>query len=588
MQYLTSIVQAFRDRGVDRTFSLMGDGDMYFQVAFKAAGGRIYNARHEAAALNMADGYARATGQVAVCTVTRGPGLAQLATPLMVAGRNGTPVVVFCGTSPPKDGMQYLDQATFLAGCETPYVEADGSRPAHEVVDEVFEMALALGKPVVLAMSDPIQLQPDPFPARESGPAAQKIPQPAPIDPQELAAAVQAIQAARTPTIVIGRGVDTPEAVAAVEALAEQLGAPVSTTLLAKGAPFSPRVQQMGIAGGLSLPATERIFAATDLVIAIGLSMAAGTSRSGKLFTQDKVLRIDRNPAVAGIGPVVHGEAAQALEAILGALPRSNDPNAEWRDYVAGELAVDPRLEEMAGYQPEIEPGTVDPRRLMIELDEVIPDNAVVVIGGGHSLAFPPTFLTSRRRTFISSYSFGAVGQTFPTAIGVAAAFPDRPVVGFEGDVGFFMHLQELDTAVRENIDLTYVVMNDEAIGAEYHRLQHEKLDYQMAQIDTPSLDAVARAFGARAYRIDAEDQIRAVAARALEGSGFRLIDARISRNVVSRHFRIARVHLDRPAPGAAPPAQAAQVPPARDDRAGRSLIGWLSSAGRKLVGQSD
>ena len=72
MQYITSIVRAFRDRGVDRTFSLMGDGDMYFQVAFKAAGGRIYNARHEAAALNMADGYARASGQVAVCTVTRG------------------------------------------------------------------------------------------------------------------------------------------------------------------------------------------------------------------------------------------------------------------------------------------------------------------------------------------------------------------------------------------------------------------------------------------------------------------------------------------------------------------------------------
>ena len=147
--------------------------------------------------------------------------------------------------------------------------------------------------------------------------------------------------------------------------------------------------------------------------------------------------------------------------------------------------------------------------------------------------------------------------------------------------------VQELDTAVRENIDLTYVVMNDEAIGAEYHRLQHEKLDYEMAQIDTPSLDAVARAFGARAYHLDAEDQIRSVAEGAIAGSGFRLIDARISRNVVSRHFRIARVHLDRPAPGAAPPP-APKAAHAREDRAGRSLMGWLSSAGRKLVGHKD
>lgn len=554
MQYITSVVRAFRDRGVDRTFSLMGDGDMYFQVAFEAAGGRIYKARHEAAALNMADGYARATGSVAVCTVTRGPGLAQLATALLVAGRNGTPVVVFCGTSPPKDGMQYLDQTKFLEGCETPYVEADGSKPAHEVVDEVFAMALALRKPVVLAISDPVQLCSDPFPARKTIPAPRKITSPARIEGAKLAAAVQCIQAARAPTILIGRGVDTTEAIVQVERLAQRLGAPVCTTLLAKGTQFTAGVSHAGIAGGLSLPATERIFAKTDLVIAIGVSMASGTSRNGKLFTQEKVLRIDRDPTVGEGACVLHAEAAHALAEIARALPRSNDANTEWRDYVARELAVDPRLEEMAEYQPEIDPGTVDPRRLMMNLDDVIPEDAVVVIGGGHSLAFPPTFLSSRRRTFISSYSFGAVGQTFPTAIGVAAAFPDRPVVGFEGDVGFFMNLQELDTAVRENIDLTYVVMNDEAIGAEYHRLKHEKLDYRMAQIATPALDAVARSFGARAYRINAEDQIRSVSERALAGSGFRLIDARISRTVVSRHFRIGRIHLDRPVPGATPP----------------------------------
>ncbi|HWA23131.1 MAG TPA: thiamine pyrophosphate-binding protein [Caulobacterales bacterium] len=551
MQYIHSIVRAFRDRGVDRTFSLMGDGDMYFQVAFKAAGGRIYNARHEAAALNMADGYARATGRVGVCTVTRGPGLAQLATPLLVAARFGSPIVIFCGTSP-KGNMQELDQARFMEACESLYVEADGTKSAREVVESVFELAETQRRPVALAISDRVQLMTDPFPPSAARATRDGNSAPAPIDANELAAAVRVADAARAPIIIAGRGVSTPQALAAVEKLAERLGAPVSTTLLGMGHQFSSHLPHLGLTGGCSLPATERIVAKADLVIAVGLSMAVGTSRSGKLFTQDKVLRIDNDPAIKEGGTIVHGDAEEALSAIADALPRANNRNAAWRDYVAGELSRDQRLEELEEYSPAIDPGTVDPRRLIMGLDEVIPDDAVVVIGGGHSLAFPPTFLSVRRRTFISSYSFGAIGQTFPTAIGVATAITDRPVVGFEGDVGFFMHLQELDTAVREKVNLTYVLMNDEAIGAEYHRLQNENLDYQMAQVPTPSFDEVTRAFGGRGYRIEAEDQIRPVGAAALAASGFRLIDARTSRTVVSRHFRVARVHLDKPVAAAA------------------------------------
>jgi thiamine pyrophosphate-dependent acetolactate synthase large subunit-like protein len=538
MKYYEALARAFQAEGTECAFSLMGDATMHFQMALRAGGARVIDARHEAAALNMADGYSRATGRVGVCMVTKGPGLTQLATPLLVARRHGAPVVIFCGIPPEAPHHQHLDQQRFLDGCETPYVVATGEERAAAVVRRAFEMARGSSRPVVLAASKQVQCMEATH--SQSLPSGRVVATPVyGASKADVAAAVAAVELASRPVIVAGRGACRAGAIAEIKQFGTLAGAPIATTFLGLGH-FSDYAPNLGIAGGFSFPATEQVFAKADLVIAIGTSLDELTTQDGRLF-KAPILRIDHGKPNGGEALFISADAGAAVEQINAELPKRKDRNRAWRDEIHAILEGDPRQDDFQ-QQPSIsEGGAVDPRRLMMALDDQIPPDAIIVVGGGHSMAFPAMFLSQKRRTFIPSYSFGAIGQTFPTSIGVAAAGAGRPVVGFEGDGGFMMHLQEIDTAVRERIDLVFVVMNDEALGAEFHHLRSEGIDPTAALVRSPHLDRVTDAFGGQGYRIDDEGGMAVIAAQAFGQSGFRLIDARISRSVESRRVRERR-----------------------------------------------
>ena len=185
----------------------------------------------------------------------------------------------------------------------------------------------------------------------------------------------------------------------------------------------------------------------------------------------------------------------------------------------------------------EIEAGTVDPREASRVIDEKLPADVGVAIGVGHSFAFPVMIMKKPRVLHAFVNGFGSIGQTLPTAIGMAVAL-NKPFALIEGDGGAMQNIQELDTASRLGLKLLFIVQNDEGLGAEYHKLKASGFDKNLAGVRSPDFGAVARGFGCRGQVVRTLHELAAGIDEFMAGDGPMVLDVRISRNVVNITYR--------------------------------------------------
>lgn len=545
------LADAFANEGVEVVFGLMGDGNKLWLVDMAARPGiRLVHARHEGAALAMADGYARTTGKVGVCAVTYGPGITQLATSLMVAAKHGTPLVVFAAgiDASLRDSGGQLDfnDRALLEAAGAKVREVRNPSQAAEDVHLAFHTARTECRPVALLVG--VDLQEQPVPKRLSSP-------PGPItlppyvatmpDPSAVDAALVHLAASRRPVILVGRGAVTSGARAGVEALAENLDAAVATTFQAKGW-LDDHPRSLGIAGGFALDSSRALFEQADCIVAVGASLNDHTTDHGRLFPNAKLIQIDILPHALvrqrfGADVYLRCDAAAGLSALSNALQNHNSSGHStntrisrkpWR--LVLENLEDPRHAQLASHPVPIEPGEVDPRQLMLALDRVLPPDAIVVVGGGHCMAFPAQYLTNPgQRSFEMVFDFMTTGQAVPSAIGAAVAHPDRLVLAIEGDASFLMHVQELETASRTGIPLLVMVLNDGALGAEYHKLRAGGYDPTEALAPVPDLARLAEAFGGAGFQLTNERQVADVMTWYSPTKGPHVVDCKVSRAVV-------------------------------------------------------
>nr|WP_274636525.1 thiamine pyrophosphate-binding protein [Microbacterium bovistercoris] len=541
------IADALFDHGTRHTFGLMGDGNMHLIGTMAARGIEIVEVRHESNAVAMAEGYAMSSGRTGVATVTHGPGLTHIATSLVVAARNRSPIVILAGETPSDyTGAQQFDQQAFVAACEAEYRLVGPDDDAGRIVAMALRDAMERSGPVVVAIpSDLLQLQP----GRGEGTRRKVEVALATTADSEAAAAglFEALASAARPVILAGRGVIESGTSDLIVRLAEQFGAALATTLPAKGL-FDGSTLDLGIAGGLSAPEAERVFAAADLVIGVGTTIGSSTSRGGRLFPHAQVYRLDMRAgdrARRSDAHLVLGEARHVLTQLVDQAVATGERREPWFMPLSpwpGNWA-----EELVSYSPDLPPGTVDPRRAVIDLDAVLPDDALIVIANGHSSGFASALLRGGRpRTTLLAQGFGAIGQGLTTALGVAVGAPDRQVVVFEGDAGFMMHAQELDTVARSGARLTVVVFNDEALGTEYHRLVVDDGSSQLAMVPACGIAELAHAAGAHSTRVTSGGGVVPAVNDALSAR-FGVVEIMTARTVESRHLRWRRMPAPEP-----------------------------------------
>jgi thiamine pyrophosphate-dependent acetolactate synthase large subunit-like protein len=540
MKVSDALADAFVKEGATTVFGLMGNGNMYWWHALdQHPDVAIHETRHEGTALTMAEGWARATGQPGICTVTQGPGLSQLATALIVAARGRVPMVVFAGDTALDDphGVQQFDQARFVDATEAGFVPMWKASEAEEAVRSAFYRARVESRPIVLNAPMDVQAEEydgdiDDYQTSSSLlPGRQRI-QP---DAELLRATARVIGESKKPVIVVGQGAAASAAGEAVMRLGDRIGALLATTLPMKGW-LGESEYHVGVSGLYATRTTIELFADADLVIAVGASLNHYTTEHGYIFPNARYVHIDVKPSIVmGTGKradyYVQGDAKLSVEMLDQQLAKQNVRNtgfrtAETRAMLA-EYDPDPR-------EFELDPGTVDPRQVASILDELLPPDVGVVHGTGHCSGITAIFMRKPRKLTWTVNTFGCIGQAVPTAIGAAVALKGAPLAVVDGDASTLMHMQELETAARLGVKLLIAVFNDQALGAEYQKLVSKKMDARAAAIPTPDLGAVARAFGCRGRQASTLDAVRAGVEEFMVGEGPMLLDIRVSRSVIS------------------------------------------------------
>lgn len=542
MKVYEALAGAFAAEGTTDVFGMMGDANMHWMNALAERGVRLYEVRHEGSGLGMADGFARAAGRPGVVTTTSGPGVAQLATSMIVASRARTPLVAFCGETATGDqsAVQYLDQRRFAAAIECEFVHLTRPELAEEVVQRAFYRARTESRPVMI--SAPIDVQLREF--EDAGPYVPstdliRAPRLVP-DQEQLAEAVEIIAAAKRVVIVAGRGARRAGAGEQILALQGRTGAMLATTLQAKNWLCDRSEYHVGIAGLFGSKVALELLQEADCVVAVGASLNHYTIESGYLFPDARYVQIDTAPhLVMGNGRLadcyLQADAVTALTELTAVLERRGiELEGFHTPEVRRRLAappIDPA--EFAGG-----PGLLDPREAITVLDAELPGEIGLVLGSGHQVDFG-TMLFQRSREVTSNYGmFGAIGQAPLLTIGAVVAGGGSPMFVVEGDASFLMHLPEFETAVRYGLPVLVVVMNDEGLGAEYHKAKAKGLDPELAVIPTPELGAVARALGGAGATVSTTGELRAALIEYVGDPRPTVIDVRITRDVLSVPYR--------------------------------------------------
>ncbi|MGI5452387.1 thiamine pyrophosphate-binding protein [Streptomyces sp. CA-249302] len=545
MKVYEALAEAFVREGTSDVFGMMGDANMHWMNALAQRGVRLYEVRHEGSGLGMADGWARAAGRPGVLTTTSGPGVSQLATSMIVAARARTPLVAFCGETAWGDraAAQYLDQGRFAAAIECGFVHLSRADQAEEAVQRAFYLARTESRPVML--SAPIDIQQhaygdglDPVPYT---PSTELIDRQRPLpDPARVTRAADIVQASKRVVIIAGRGARQAGAGEHVLRLQERTGALLATTLQAKNWLYDRTEHHVGISGLYGNRTAMDLLQQADCVIAVGAGLNHYTTEHGYLFPEARYVQIDTaEHLVMGNGRIadcyLRADAVTALTELERELSRRS-VRAEGFHTAEVRRRLAAPAEEPGGYVSE--PDRVDPREAICVIDAGLPGEIGLVLGSGHQTDFG-TMLFQRSREVVSNYGmFGAIGQAPLLTIGKIVADGGRPSFVVEGDASFLMHLPEFETACRYGIPVLVVVMNDEGLGAEYHKSAAKGLDPELALIPTPELGPVAVALGGSGATVRTTDELRTALADYVRDPRPTVVDVRVTRSVRSVPYR--------------------------------------------------
>jgi len=425
----------------------------------------------EKAAAYMADGYARASGKPGIC-MAQVIGALNLAAGLRDAWLAHSPVIAMTGGREPKTKFrkvyQEIDDMPAFEPVTKFNATVDDVARFPDMVRQAFRTAVTgCPGPVHLQFRgnegqidiDEAEIEPLVEPLFARVPAFRPEP-----DEASVRAALKILQDAERPVIVAGGGVRASGAAAELVALAEALQIPVATSLNGKDSIAGNHPLSVGVVGTYSRESANRVVNAADLVCFIGTETGGMTTHFWavpKIGTH--AIQIDINPEALGrnypLAAAVNGDAKVTLTKMLAACDRGSAVRRKAWVAQAQKICGEWHAKYKSALNSDAVP--IRPERLCHELTQHVPDNGIVVVDTGHAGMWMGGMydLTSPRQNYMRSA--GHLGWAFPAGLGAKCACPERPVVTFTGDAGFWYHIGEVETAVRWGINAVTVVNNN-------------------------------------------------------------------------------------------------------------------------------
>lgn len=552
---VTAVAQAIADEGVRAAFGVVGNGNFLAVAGLMAGGVRYVAARHEGGAIAMADAYYRATGDVAVCTTTYGPGLTNTATGLAEAVKHRSAVLLLTGDQPTGGPRPIdIDQGAFAAALGARTVRVTDPANARSAVACALDLACGGPRPVVLSLPADLldATVPDVgaaglCPHRVARRAANHVLVPAQVDTAQVDAALDALASARRPLLLAGLGAYRSGAACAITALADWLGALLTTTVMADGL-YGDSPWSLGICGGFASPRAAAIIGEADVIVAFGASLTDFTLHGGMLLDPDATLvqvDLDAAPTVSRVDLCVTGDATQVASALLDGAQARGLAASGWRGEVAPDMARIGWVHEP--YDDASTASRIDPRSLSLTLADLLPLERTLVMDGGHFVGWPAMYWPAADPSALvfTGAAFQTIGLGFAGAVGATVGRTDRTTVVAIGDGGALMGLPELETLIRVSRSALVVIFNDAAYGAEVHMYRPLVTDTSPAAFGDTDFAAVARSLGATAATVRTTRDLTAVAAWRDAGChGTLVLDCKVVPDVVAKYLSDLSGHI--------------------------------------------
>ena len=468
-----SLVKALENAGVDVMFGIPGGAILPAYDPIYDSKIRHILVRHEQGAGHAATGYAQATGKVGVCIATSGPGATNLVTPIADAQMDSVPIVAITGQVPgPAIGTDAFQEAD-IRGITMPitkhnYLVTDPAEIPRAIA-EAFHIA-STGRPgpvLVDIAKDALQKMTDfnyPKTVQLSGYSPKTSP-----DAKAVAEAASLIAQSKKPVFYVGGGVIKANAHRELLHLAELVGAPVVTTLMARGAFPDSHHLHLGMPGMHGTVAAVTALQKADLLITLGARFDDRVT--GKLSTfavHARVIHADIDPAEIGKNrfadvPLV-GDVGETMRALVPALKteftKQKPDLTEWWRQMGGLRSKYP-----VGYDVPAN-GEVSPQQVIQRIGEIAGPDSIYVAGVGQHQMWASQFIKYENpRTWLNSGGAGTMGYAVPAAMGAKVGAPDKTVWAIDGDGCFQMTNQELVTCALNNIPIKVAIINNESLG---------------------------------------------------------------------------------------------------------------------------
>ena len=523
------VVRSLIDQGVKHVFGYPGGAVLDIYDALHTVGGIDHIlVRHEQGAVHMADGYARATGEVGVVLVTSGPGATNAITGIATAYMDSIPMVVLSGQVPSSligyDAFQECD----MVGISRPVVKHSFLVKRTEDIPAVLKKAFFLassGRPGPVVIDLPKDIV---------GPAV-RMPYAYPQDVSmrsynptvqghrgQIKRALQTILAAKKPVMYVGGGAINAGCEAELLALAEQLNLPVTSSLMGLGAFPGTHRQSVGMLGMHGTYEANKTMHHADVIFAVGVRFDDRTTNNLAKYCPDAtVLHIDIDPTsisktVDADIPIV-GDARQVLVQMLELL--AQDEKAQDHDALRDwwQSIEQWRARDCLGYDKHS--GTIKPQAVIETLHRLTKGDAYVTSDVGQHQMFAALYYPfDKPRRWINSGGLGTMGFGLPAALGVKLALPEEPVVCVTGDGSIQMNIQELSTALQYNLPVVVVNLNNRYLGMvkQWQDMIYSGRHSQSYMDSLPDFVKLAEAYGHVGIAIRTPDELESKLAQAL------------------------------------------------------------------------
>ena len=473
MSGASSLVKSLESAGVDVMFGIPGGAILPAYDPIFDSSIRHILVRHEQGAGHAATGYAQVTGRVGVCIATSGPGATNLVTPLADAAMDSVPMVAITGQVPSNaigtDAFQEAD----IRGITMPftkhnYLITDPDQIPRAIAEAFYIASSGRPGPVLVDIAkDALQKETDfNWPKELSLPGYR--PQLEPVSQSILDAAALIAQSSK-PVLYVGGGAIKANASKELLQLAELLGVPVVTTLMARGAFPDSHPLHYGMPGMHGTVGAVTALQKSDLLITLGARFDDRVT--GKLSTfavNAKVIHADIDPAEIGKNrfadvPVV-GDLKRTIAALIPAVKAEFAKKAP--DYSAWNASMNKLRETYPlGYDLPKD-GSLSPQYVIERLSALTGPEAIYVAGVGQHQMWASQFVKYENpRTWLNSGGLGTMGYAVPAAMGAKVGAPDTPVWAIDGDGCFQMTNQELVTCALNNIPIKVAIINNESLG---------------------------------------------------------------------------------------------------------------------------